>query len=102
MAWHEVANADEVREDEPLAVKVGETLIALIRLDDQVYGTSNICTHQFALMSDGFVDDGCIECPLHQARFEVATGKRTEGPECPDLRTFPIKVEAGRVYVECD
>ena len=60
MAWHEVANADEVREDEPLAVKVGETLIALIRLDDQVYGTSNVCTHQFALMSDGFVDR-CVE-----------------------------------------
>jgi 3-phenylpropionate/trans-cinnamate dioxygenase ferredoxin subunit len=102
MAWHQVASAEEIREDEATAVTVGQTHIALIRLGDQVYGTSNVCTHQFALMSDGFVEDGCIECPLHQARFDIASGERKDGPECTDLKIFPVRVEAGLVYVHCD
>ena len=30
-------------------------------------------------------------CPLHGARFEVATG-RCIGAAYPDLRTFPVRV----------
>lgn len=101
MAWHQVARADELEHEEAFPVTVGKTLIALIRVGDQVYGTSNVCTHQFALMTDGFVEDGCIECPLHQAKFDLATGERKEGPECEDLETYPVKVEDGLVYVEC-
>ena len=102
MAWHQVARADELEHEEAFPVTVGKTLIALTRVGDQIYGTSNVCTHQFALMTDGFVEDGCIECPLHQAKFDLVTGERKEGPECEDLRTYPVKVEDGLVYVECN
>jgi 3-phenylpropionate/trans-cinnamate dioxygenase ferredoxin subunit len=100
MAWHQVASANEVQEDEALPVTVGKTMIALVRIDDKVYGLSNVCTHQFALMSDGFVDGGCIECPLHQARFDIATGEHIGGQECADLAVFPVKIQDGLVYVE--
>jgi 3-phenylpropionate/trans-cinnamate dioxygenase ferredoxin subunit len=102
MAWHKVANKEELPDEEAFPVSVGNTLIALIRQGEQVYGTSNVCTHQFALMSDGFVDDDCIECPLHQARFQIATGKVMSGPSCPDLKTYPVKIEDDQVYIECD
>jgi 3-phenylpropionate/trans-cinnamate dioxygenase ferredoxin subunit len=102
MAWHKVADKNELPEDEAFAVSVGNNLIALIRQGEQVYGTSNVCTHQFALMSDGFVDDDCIECPLHQARFHIVTGKVMSGPSCSDLKTYPVKIEDNLVFVECD
>jgi 3-phenylpropionate/trans-cinnamate dioxygenase ferredoxin subunit len=100
MAWHQVASANEVQEDEALPVTVGKTMIALVRIDDKVYGLSNVCTHQFALMSDGFVDGDCIECPLHQARFDIATGEHIGGQACASLDVFPVKIEDGLVYVE--
>jgi 3-phenylpropionate/trans-cinnamate dioxygenase ferredoxin subunit len=100
MAWHQVASANEVQEDEALPVTVGKTMIALVRIDDKVYGLSNVCTHQFALMSDGFVDGDCIECPLHQARFDIATGEHIGGQACADLDVFPVKIQDGLVYVE--
>src|SRR5881409_1557784 len=44
-----------------IAVEVSGIEIALFRLDDGYFATSNICTHQFAFMSEGYVDDkGCI------------------------------------------
>jgi 3-phenylpropionate/trans-cinnamate dioxygenase ferredoxin subunit len=102
MAWHQVASATDIPDEEALPVTVGKTLIALVRLGEQVYGIGNVCTHQFALLSDGWVEDGCIACPLHEARFHVPTGERRDGPECGNLTTYPIKIEQGFVYVECD
>lgn len=100
MPWHKVAQEDQLDAEYPTAVSVGETLIALYKVDGQAYATSNVCTHQFALLSDGYVDGDCIECPLHQALFHIPTGKLQSGPTCDDLKTFPIKIEGGEVFVE--
>jgi 3-phenylpropionate/trans-cinnamate dioxygenase ferredoxin subunit len=102
MAWQLVANIEQIEEGEAFPVSVGKTLIALVKQGDQVHGISNVCTHEFALMSDGIVEDGCIECPLHQAKFDVVTGERQSGPTCDHLRTFPVKVVDGSILVECD
>lgn len=102
MGWQHVAVIGQLEEGEAFPVSVGKTPIALVKQRGQVHGLSNVCTHAFALMSDGIVEDGCIECPLHQARFEVTTGERLSGPECADLKTFPVKVVDGAVLVDCD
>ncbi|MDB5839655.1 MAG: non-heme iron oxygenase ferredoxin subunit [Herminiimonas sp.] len=102
MAWHQVANANEVPEEEATPVTVGKTMIALVRIGEQIYGMSDVCTHQFALMSDGYVDGDCIECPLHQARFHIPTGEHRGGQPCANLQTFPVKIEDDLVYVDSD
>ena len=101
--WHRVAVRDELPEGEAYPVEIGSNLIALVRCGDEVRAMSNVCTHEFALLSDGIVEDGCIECPLHQARFDVQTGERVAGPECQPLRIYPTQVAPdGSVSVQTD
>ena len=69
MGWHEVPGAQALGEDEALGITLGEHPIALCRSGGEFYALHNVCTHQFALLSDGSVEDGCLECPLHQGRF---------------------------------
>ncbi len=102
MAWQSVASLSELQEEEAFPVTVGKTLIALVKLGDDVHCVSNVCTHEFALLSDGIVENGCIECPLHQAQFDVATGAHRSGPACKDLQTFPVKVVDGSIHVDCE
>lgn len=97
--WHDVATFDELDEDLPTGVEVGDTMIALYLVDGEVFATSDVCTHEFAQLSDGFVEDGVVECPLHQARFDCRTGTCLAAPAEDDLTTFPVKVEDGRVLV---
>lgn len=99
MDWQCLAQLKDVSEDDALPVAMGDTLLALIRRGDEVFCVSNVCTHEFALLSDGIVEDGVIECPLHAARFDIATGERQSGPECPRLRTFPVRVVDGSVHI---
>jgi len=97
-----VARLDAIEDDAPLGVEVDGLHLALYRLDGQIFATDNICPHQFALLSDGYIADGTVECPLHQARFDIRTGTVQCGPADRPLRVFPVQVDDGTVYVDID
>jgi len=100
MTWHRVAAAADVGEGEAVAAEVGEHRIALCRVGGTIYAFENVCPHAFALLSDGFVEGGEIECPLHAARFDIATGECLAPPADRDLVIYPVKVEGDEVFVE--
>ena len=98
--WHLVAKTDEVQEEEPKAVQVGNQYIAIYRVDGKFYATDDICTHEFASLCEGFIDGDIIECPLHAGQFHIPTGKAMSPPVTEDLKTFAVKVEGDDLYVE--
>jgi nitrite reductase/ring-hydroxylating ferredoxin subunit len=100
MAWHRAAESSAIAEENVIGVEISGRKIALYRIAGKVYATDNVCTHAYALLSDGYVENGCIECPLHQGLFEIATGKGKGAPITADLETFPAKEEEGWALVE--
>lgn len=74
--------------------------IVVFNLDGEYYATSNICTHAVARLSDGFFEDGQIECPLHSGCFDVKTGEATEFPCEIPLQTFKVEVDGDNLVVE--
>jgi nitrite reductase/ring-hydroxylating ferredoxin subunit len=98
--WVRVAAAADVAEGSVLGVRVGEQEVAVYHLPGGEYrATDNVCTHEYALLSDGWLEDGCIECPLHAGRFDVRTGKALCAPVETDLKVFEVKVENGELLV---
>jgi len=100
MTFQFAAKFDDLNPDEPYATTVGSEQIALYLVDGEVYATHNVCTHQFALLSDGFLEDGCIECPLHQGKFDVKTGAALCAPVTAPVKTYKVQVNDGVVSVE--
>ena len=100
MAWHEVAPEDTFESDVPKVVQVGEARVAVFKLDDGFYAINDICTHEYAVLSEGFCEDGKVECPLHQACFDIRTGKALDEPAEVDVATYPTRVESGVVQFE--
>ena len=97
-----VAKLSELEDEEPFAVDVAGEEIALVMLNGELYAINNVCTHEYACLSDGYVEDGRIVCPLHLAEFEIATGAAVEDPAEEDLRTYPVQIVDGDVYVQID
>ncbi len=97
--WHDVASRDQLDPDFPVGVEVQGQQVGIFLLNDQVHALEDVCPHAFALLSQGFQEDGLIECPLHAAQFEIATGKCLSEIGQRDLRCFPVRVEEGRVQV---
>jgi nitrite reductase/ring-hydroxylating ferredoxin subunit len=99
-AWHRVTELDKLDLETPFPLRVGEEQICVVRLEDGVFAINDVCTHEYALLSDGYCEEGRLECPLHQACFDLRTGKALNEPAEVDVATYPTKVEGGVVYVE--
>jgi 3-phenylpropionate/trans-cinnamate dioxygenase ferredoxin subunit len=95
-----LAEKGDVAEGEVIGLDVGGEKIALYCDKGEYFATSNICTHQYALLSEGYFEDGCIECPLHQGRFDIRTGRAECAPLTEDVKVFPIKVEGDQIFVD--
>src|SRR5579883_3419984 len=100
MAWTRVAAAAELKERGVMDAEVNGEEIALYWVEDAPYATENICTHAFARLSEGFLDGDCIECPVHQALFNVKTGEAVSPPAYQAVKTFPCKVEGDDIVIE--
>jgi anthranilate 1,2-dioxygenase large subunit len=100
MAWQKVASSSEIDEGGVLGVDVDGTHVVLYRLSGEIFATAGICTHALALLSEGWVEDGKIECPLHQGQFDIRTGKALCPPVTEDLRTYAVKVEGNDIFLD--
>jgi len=88
-----------VREGEAFPVELNGTPIALYRVNGEVHAIDDVCTHEFAILSQGFVEDGTIECPLHAAQFDIPTGRCLSGPAMQDVRAYPVRLEGDDIFV---
>ena len=98
--WTEVLDSANLPDEDVVGVDVAGRQVALYVVNGEVYATDNICTHGHARLCDGFLEDYEIECPLHQGRFDIRSGKAMCEPLTVDLRSYPVKIEDGRVFVD--
>lgn len=101
MAWIEVAKQTDVPEGGTFPVRVNGESVCLYNLGGELFATHDTCSHGQASLADGFMlDEGLIECPLHQGTFDIRTGKAVGAPCKIDIQVFAVKVESGKVLVE--
>lgn len=97
--WTDAAARDEVPEGDVIGVAVAGYDIALYEVEGEVFATDNLCTHGHARLCDGFLEGHEIECPLHQGKFDVRNGRPTCAPVTEAVRSYPVKIEGGRVWL---
>ena len=100
--WITAISAVSVAEGEMRPVTLANAEIAIYNVSGQFYATDNVCTHACAYLTDGFLENEQIECPLHGGRFDVTTGKGLCSPITCDLRTYPVRVIGTDIQVCVD
>jgi naphthalene 1,2-dioxygenase system ferredoxin subunit len=97
----DTAAAADVPDGDVIPAVVNGREIGLVRLGDEVFAIDATCTHGNASLCGGFVEpDGSIECPLHQGRFDVRSGKALCEPLTQDLPVHQVRLQDGRVWVK--
>ncbi len=100
--WINTIGVDEIPEDDVIGIHVDGHQIALYKVENEVFATDNLCTHGNALLSDGFLEDGEIECPLHQGRFCIKSGKAISEPVTENISTYQTKLEDGQIFLKLE
>ena len=101
--WIEICAVDAVEEEDVIRFDHADRTFAVYRLaGDDFHASDGLCTHERVHLAGGLVMDGIIECPKHNGRFDIRTGAAKGAPVCVGLKTYPVKVEAGRVLIQLD
>jgi naphthalene 1,2-dioxygenase system ferredoxin subunit len=97
--WTDVAAEADLFDGAGIPVAPNGLDIALFCQEGQVFATDNLCSHGHARLCDGFLEGFEIECPFHQGRFDIRTGEATGAPCTEAVRSWPVKIEGGRVWL---
>ncbi|KRB42381.1 non-heme iron oxygenase ferredoxin subunit [Acidovorax sp. Root70] len=100
--WTEATALGDLPEDDVIGVSVDGRDVALYAVAGDVFATDNLCTHGNARLCDGFLEGHEIECPLHQGRFDVRDGRALCAPLTQALRTYPVRIDQGKVYLNLE
>lgn len=99
--WVEACKTDDIDEEDVIRFDHGGRTYAVYRSPgDAYFATDGLCTHEHVHLADGLVIEHIVECPKHNGRFDYRTGAAKGAPVCIDLRTYPVKIEAGRVFID--
>ncbi len=82
-------------------IEVGGVLVAVVRIDDDVYSIGDICSHAHVSLSEGEVwcDEREIECPKHSSTFSLITGEPLTLPATQPVPVFRTEVEGDTVTI---
>ena len=99
--WVEACAAGDIEEEDLVRFDHGGRSFAIYRSPDGAYfATDGLCTHEQVHLEDGLVMGDVIECPKHNGRFNYKTGVALGAPACVNLKTYPVKVEGGSVFID--
>src|SRR6476620_6268016 len=88
-----VAGVQDVPPGRVLLVAHGRERVVLVNADGEIRALATACSHVGASLAKGRVVDGELECPLHQSRFDVRTGRPANPPATDAVRVYTVKIE---------
>ena len=94
-----LCDVEEVPDGECLRVKVdGRPALAVFNVGGEFFVIDDVCSHGMASLSEGFVEDGVVECPWHGGAFDVRTGAAVRHPCVVPVRSYAVEIRDGAVY----
>jgi len=98
---HPVGPLEEIAEGKAHRVEVGDVVIALVRIGDDVYALGDRCSHQDISLSEGDViaEDNALECWKHGSAFDLTTGEPTSLPATRPVPVYEVRIIDGQVEV---
>ena len=98
--WIDACAVADIAENDVIGFNHNGRVYAIYRLPgDQFYASDGLCTHGQTELAGGLVINGCIECPKHNGRFDLASGKAVQHPVKVDLKIYPVELRRNRVFI---
>ena len=92
--------AADLADNGKLAIEIEGKSILICNSGKKIFAVSNTCSHADEKLECGKMSNGWIACPVHGARFDLATGKAKNPPAKRPIATFPVRVVDDWIEVE--
>jgi len=99
--WIKVCETKPLKNGDLLDFDHGDKNILISKAGNKIYATDRICTHAYADLSTGFMNENekTITCPLHMSIFKLEDGTPQNLPAEEPLKTYKVKIQDNWVYI---
>ena len=94
-----VAKTSDLADGEIMLAEVGDERILLSNVEAQFYAIGEVCTHAEGPLSEGYVEEGEVECPWHGSKFSLKTGENTNPPAAEPVTRYGVRVDGDDILV---
>lgn len=91
-------HVDDVPPGEGRTALIGGERVAIFHTAHGWRALQAECPHRGGPLADSLLADASATCPLHQRRFDLASGQPI-GHDCPAARVFPVEVREDEVFI---
>ena len=98
-SWKKICRDADLEDGRPQLVKYEDDEAFVARIDGKVYAVGNKCPHYECPLNEGILFGHEIICKCHNARFDVTTGRMVSAPSLKDLPVYPVRLEAGEIWL---
>ncbi len=105
MAWVKLLDLKEVSRwypDRGVGAEYEGSLFAVFREGDSYYVLDDICSHEYARLSEGEVCGDSVYCPKHGSCFNIKTGAVRGLPATKPVKAHKTRVEENFLYIEIE
>jgi 3-phenylpropionate/trans-cinnamate dioxygenase ferredoxin component len=92
MSWHLIGDTAGFEIDQPVSIDVDGEPVLVVKTIEGFFAVSDVCSHAEVSLAEGTVSDGQIECWLHGAQFDLATGSVLCLPATRPIETYSVRV----------
>ncbi len=100
--WAKIASTADLDPGQVKQVYVGDEPVMLANIDGDIYAINDVCSHEYVMLSEGWLDGYDIECPQHGSRFDVRSGAVDGLPATQPVPAYELRVEQDEIYILID
>jgi 3-phenylpropionate/trans-cinnamate dioxygenase ferredoxin component len=99
--WIKVCDSKSLGSGEMLDFDLDDKKILLVNINNNIYASDRICTHAYADLSTGFLNEKekTVTCPLHMSAFDLQNGNPLNLPAKDPLMIYKTKNENNSIFV---
>lgn len=94
-----VAGEHELSPGQMKKIQAGGKRLLLCNAEGDYYAVDEMCSHEDYSLSLGCIQGRKIKCSLHGSYFDLASGEALVEPAAEPIRTYPVKLGEGRIWV---
>jgi 3-phenylpropionate/trans-cinnamate dioxygenase ferredoxin subunit len=96
-----VCGVADLEQDMPLRVDPAGVPITVIKdAEGVIHAIGDTCTHGEISLSEGFVEDGAVECWAHGSAFSLTTGVPQNLPAYEPVPVYVVEIDGDDVLID--
>lgn len=99
-AWVCAGSPENIPQGKAVTLHLPHFRVAVFHIGKELLAIKNACPHAEYPLSKGIVSGESITCASHGWRFNLRTGCGERGEPATDVRTFPVEIRNGKIWVK--